>query len=52
MRGGIFDDNYQIEKSDFIKYIANANKKVFKKKEDILEQFTRIIFIKLYKRYC
>ena len=28
MRGGIFDDNYQIEKVDFLKYMANANKKV------------------------
>ncbi len=37
MRGGIFDDNYKIEKSDFIKYMANANKKVHKKKGNILE---------------
>lgn len=29
MRGGIFDQNYQIEKKDFIKYIAKANHKVF-----------------------
>ena len=36
MRGGIFDDGYNIERQDFIKYIANANKKVFKKKEDVL----------------
>ncbi len=36
MRGGIFDDNYQIEKSDFIKYIGKANKKVFKKKNSLL----------------
>ena len=36
MRGGIFDDGYNIEKQDFIKYIANANKKVFKKKQDVL----------------
>lgn len=36
MRGGIFDDGYNIEKQDFIKYIALANKKVFKKKEDVL----------------
>ena len=38
MRGGIFDNNYQIEKSDFIQYVAEANKKVFKKKEQTLEQ--------------
>lgn len=29
MRGGIFDDNYQIEKWDFKNYLSNANKKVF-----------------------
>ena len=26
MRGGIFDRDYVVEKSDFIKYISNANK--------------------------
>lgn len=31
MRGGIFDNNYQIEKADFIKYIAKANKILFVK---------------------
>lgn len=29
MRGGIFDNNYQIEKRDFETYIRKANKKVF-----------------------
>jgi hypothetical protein len=36
MRGGIFDDNYDIDKSDFVRYIETANKKVFKKKENLL----------------
>ena len=36
MRGGTFDDDYKIEKEDFIKYIAKANKKVIKKKEQLL----------------
>jgi hypothetical protein len=36
MRGGIFDDGYKIEKWDFVKYLEAANKKVFKKKEDLL----------------
>ena len=44
MRGGIFDDGYHIEKWDFVKYLETANKKVFKKKEDLLsnlpEKFT------------
>ncbi len=38
MRGGIFDNNYQIEKADFVKYISKANKKVFKKKEDLIRR--------------
>ncbi len=44
MRGGIYDNGYQIEKWDFVKYLETANKKVFKKKEDLLnnlpEKFT------------
>ena len=51
MRGGIFDDGYQIEKQDFVKYLENANKKVFKKKEDLLhnlpEKFTQSYLKKL-----
>jgi hypothetical protein len=31
MRGGIFDDNYQIEKSDFSHYLKKANPQVFAK---------------------
>ena len=38
MRGGIFDDGYQIEKWDFVKYLETANKKVFKKKEALLDE--------------
>lgn len=37
MRGGIFDLNYQIEKWDFSKYLANANKDVFERNESIIE---------------
>ncbi|WP_282056904.1 hypothetical protein [Maribacter luteus] len=33
MRGGIFDDNYEIEKNDFIKYLKKANILVFNNKE-------------------
>lgn len=36
MRGGIFDNGYNIEKWDFVKYMAQANRKVYKKKEYIL----------------
>jgi len=44
MRGGIFDNNYQIGKSDFKNYISKANKKVAKNNEaiinDLSETFT------------
>lgn len=49
MRGGIFDDNYQIEKVDFVKYISNANKKVFKKKGEILEQLPEVFSLNYLK---
>lgn len=42
MRGGIFDNGYQIEKWDFVKYIETHNKKVFKKKEELLENLPEI----------
>nr|WP_299174263.1 hypothetical protein [uncultured Allomuricauda sp.] len=36
MRGGIFDNNYEVEKWDFSNYISKANKEVFQKfKDDI-----------------
>ena len=37
MRGGIFDSNYHIEKSDFIPYISNNNKSVYREKKPLLE---------------
>lgn len=36
MRGGIFDDNYTIEKQDFTKYLSKANKEVFANHESVL----------------
>lgn len=38
MRGGIFDDNYQIEKGDFSNYLRNANCKVFEEVQACLQQ--------------
>jgi len=37
MRGGIFDNNYQIEKSDFKNYISKANKNVVGNNEAIID---------------
>lgn len=49
MRGGIFDDNYQIEKGDFITYIQAANKKVYKKKEEVLEKLPTVFALSYLK---
>lgn len=40
MRGGIFDDNYSIEKKDFIVYISKANNQVFTDNKKLLESLT------------
>lgn len=40
MRGGIFDNNYQIEKEDFKNYIAKANKKVARNNEVIINNLS------------
>lgn len=37
MRGGIFDDNYTIEKDDFATYLSKANKPLFAAKKDTLK---------------
>ena len=42
MRGGIFDDNYQIEKWDFKTYLLKANKKVARKTEELVEKLPEI----------
>ena len=42
MRGGIFDNNYQIEKNDFKNYILKANKKVARKNETLINEFSEI----------
>lgn len=36
MRGGIFDNNYQIEKWDFSNYLHKANKKIFEEAQTCL----------------
>ncbi|MDG1278847.1 MAG: hypothetical protein P8O16_16315 [Algoriphagus sp.] len=37
MRGGIFDDNYNIEKADFSKFFSKANKNVFNSSKRVLD---------------
>ncbi|MGB3607951.1 hypothetical protein [Psychroserpens sp.] len=45
MRGGIFDDNYNIEKWDFKNYLSHANKKVFAKSEQILKELPDVFSV-------
>lgn len=50
MRGGIFDDNYQIEKWDFNNYLQKANRKVFEDTQSQLQQLPEIFSVDdLYK---
>ncbi|MCU0351663.1 MAG: hypothetical protein MUF43_12695, partial [Flavobacterium sp.] len=37
MRGGVFDDNYHIERQDFRYYLAKANVEVYEKNKTIIE---------------
>jgi hypothetical protein len=37
MRGGIFDNNYVIEKQDFLEYLEAANVEVFEKTKELLQ---------------
>jgi hypothetical protein len=43
MRGGIFDDGYNIEKWDFSNYLVNANKKVARKSEGLMENLPDVL---------
>ena len=49
MRGGIFDDDYNIEKEDFVNYMASANVKVSKNKEDILNNLPEVFNVDYIK---
>ena len=42
MRGGIFDDNYQIEKWDFINYLRKANHQVFEEAQITVQQLPEL----------
>ena len=51
MRGGIFDENYQIGKKDFTQYFAKANSEVFQKNQafinNLKEDFSYIELLQL-----
>ena len=49
MRGGIFDHNYSVEKTDFCKYIEKANYKVFFKKTEVLKALPEVFDVEHLK---
>ncbi|MET1260144.1 hypothetical protein ABV409_12405 [Flagellimonas sp. DF-77] len=49
MRGGIFDDNYRIERTDFSKYLAKANKNVYKAHRERIEGLAEIVSLQEIK---
>lgn len=43
MRGGIFDNNYEIPKTDFLKYVQKANKQLFAQCAELLHELPSTI---------
>ncbi|WOD42791.1 hypothetical protein [Hwangdonia lutea] len=52
MRGGIFDDDYNIEKQDFVKYLSKANKKVYNKEQKTLDALPEFFQLKDIKAFA
>ncbi|TNJ42555.1 hypothetical protein KFZ70_02110 [Tamlana fucoidanivorans] len=50
MRGGIFDNNYNIEKEDFTTYLGKANKLVFKEKTAIINTLPELFTLTQLKK--
>ncbi len=49
MRGGIFDDNYQIEKWDFSNYLRKANHQVFEEAQSTIQQLPETFTVQSLK---
>ena len=46
MRGGVFDNNYQVRRDDFIQHLGKANKKILAKYKDKLDQLPNTFHLK------
>jgi hypothetical protein len=42
MRGGVFDDNYQVKKPDFVNYLSRANKEVAERNRDLTGELEEV----------
>jgi len=49
MRGGILDDNYQIEKADFVRYLDKANREVAAGNQGFIEQLPDVFSLSEFK---
>ena len=49
MRGGIFDDNYQIDKRDFSNYLQKANLPVFEEVQSAIQQLPETFSVQALK---
>jgi hypothetical protein len=49
MRGGIFDDNYQIEKRDFMSFLSAANSKIFNNVRENIETYPDLFSLSVLK---
>lgn len=49
MRGGIFDNNYEIEKWDFSSYLSKANKRVFENAKPIIDSLPDVFSLSTLK---
>lgn len=52
MRGGIFDYNYQIEKQDFVLYIKKANRQVYEKLANKINQLPETFTLQALKEFA
>ncbi len=52
MRGGIFDNNYQIEKPDFINYLKKANKVVYQNLEKNINLLPELFSLQFLKEFA
>lgn len=56
MRGGIFDEDYLVEKNDFLKYITTTNKQVEKSHKDFIDglgdTFSYLDLLHQIKKLC
>ena len=49
MRGGIFDDNYQIEKKDFKTYFSKTNKSLYAEKKEYIASLPEVFSVNALK---